>query len=79
MLRLTAAGYDYNAVQAEVNRQLGGGTSASTMTARQFALEVWNEGKHGTGATRQAEAKKYGVDYNEVQRLINVLASGGRI
>lgn len=77
--RLTAAGYDYNAVQAEVNRQLGGGTSASTMTARQFALEVWNEGKHGTGATRQAEAKKYGVDYNEVQRLINVLASGGRI
>lgn len=76
--RLTAAGYDYNTVQAEVNRQMGVSTG-STMTARQFALEVWNEGKHGTGATRQAEAKKYGVDYNEVQRLINVLASGGRI
>lgn len=76
--RLTAAGYDYNAVQAEVNRQMGASTSP-TMTARQFALEVWNEGKHGTGATRQAEAKKYGVDYSEVQRLINILASGGRI
>lgn len=57
----------------------GGSTSTSTMTARQFALEVWNQGLHGTGATRQAEAKKYGVDYNEVQRLINILASGGKI
>lgn len=76
--RLTAAGYNYNAVQAEVNRQMGASTG-SAMTARQFALEVWNEGKHGTGATRQAEAKRYGVDYNEVQRLINILASGGRI
>lgn len=76
--RLTAAGYNYNAVQAEVNRQMDASTG-SAMTARQFALEVWNEGKHGTGATRQAEAKKYGVDYNEVQRLINILASGGSI
>lgn len=52
---------------------------SSAMSARQFALEVWNEGKHGTGATRQAEAKRLGVDPDEAQRLINILASGGKI
>lgn len=52
---------------------------SSSMTAREFALEVWNEGKHGTGGTRKNEARKYGVDYNEVQRLLNILASGGKI
>lgn len=76
--RLTQAGYDYNAVQSKVNALLGA-SSGSTMSARQFALEVWNEGKHGTGATRQAEAQRLGVDYNEAQRLINILASGGKI
>ena len=76
--RLTQAGYDYNAVQSKVNALLGA-SGGSTMSARQFALEVWNEGKHGTGATRQAEAKRLGVDYNEAQRLINILASGGKI
>lgn len=54
-------------------------SSSSKMTTRQFALEVWNEGKHGTGETRKAEAKKYGLDYEEVQKLINKLASGQKI
>ena len=76
--RLTQAGYDCNAVQSKVNALLGA-SSGAAMSARQFALEVWNEGKHGTGATRQAEAKRLGVDYNEAQRLINILASGGKI
>lgn len=76
--RLTQAGYDYNAVQSKVNALLGA-SGGSAMTARQFALEVWNEGKHGTGVTRQAEAQRLGVDYNEAQRLINILASGGKI
>ena len=77
--RLAVAGYDYNAVQAEVNRQLGGSAVSSGMTARQFALEVWNEGKHGSGATREANAKRLGVNYAEAQRLINILANGGKI
>lgn len=50
-----------------------------TMSARQFALEVWTQGKHGSGAQRKAEAQRLGVDYNEAQRLINILASGGSI
>ena len=79
--RLTNAGYDYNAVQTEVNKQMAkkSGSTSGGMSARQFALEVWNEGKHGTGATRQAEAQRLGVDYNEAQRLINILAAGGKI
>lgn len=77
--KLKAAGYDYNAVQKRVNELMGSSKPKPKMTARQFALEVWNEGKHGTGATREAEAKKLGVDYKEAQRLINILASGGKI
>lgn len=52
---------------------------APAMSARQFALEVWQQGKHGTGAQREAEAKRLGVNYAEAQRLINILASGGKI
>lgn len=50
-----------------------------TMSARDFALAVWNKGMYGTGAEREANAKKLGVDYAEAQRLINILASGGSI
>lgn len=50
-----------------------------TMSARDFALAVWNKGMYGTGAEREANAKKLGVNYAEAQRLINILASGGSI
>lgn len=49
------------------------------MSARQFALEVWIEGKHGNGDTRRKNAERLGVDYNEVQRLIGLLAEGKNI
>lgn len=73
--RLTQAGYDYNAVQTEVNKR----TINQDQATRQFAREVWYEGKHGTGATREAEAKRLGIDHYEAQLLINILASGGEI
>jgi uncharacterized protein YkwD len=81
MQRLEAAGYNYNEVQAKVNQLMGGSNPAPTpkMTARQFAMEVWYHGKHGTGAERQAAAARLGVNYAEAQRLINILASGGKI
>lgn len=56
-----------------------GNTITPTKTARQFALEVWNKGMHGKGEERKANAERYGLNYDEVQRLINVLASGGQI
>ena len=81
MHRLEAAGYNYNEVQSKVNQLMGASNPAPTpkMTARQFALEVWQQGKHGTGAARKAAAESLGVDYAEAQRLINILASGGSI
>ena len=81
MRNLEAAGYNYNEVQSKVNQLMGASNPAPTpkMTARQFALEVWQQGKHGTGAARRAEAERLGVNYAEAQRLINILASGGSI
>lgn len=77
---LTKAGYDYSAIQNRVNQLCGvSSTPTPQMTARQFAIEVWNQGKHGTGATRKANAERLGVNFNEAQRLINILASGGNI
>lgn len=78
---LIKAGYDYSAVQNRVNQLCGVSTAAPTpkMTARQFALDVWNNGKYGTGATRKANAERLGVNYAEAQRLINILAAGGKI
>ena len=81
MHNLEAAGYNYNEVQSTVNQLMGASNPAPTpkMSARQFALEVWQQGKHGTGAARKAAAESLGVDYAEAQRLINILASGGSI
>lgn len=79
---LINAGYDYNAIQNRVNALCGvtsNNVATPSMTARQFALEVWNQGKYGTGATRKANAERLGVNFNEAQRLINILASGGSI
>ena len=81
MYNLEAAGYNYNEVQSKVNQLMGASNPAPApkMTARQFALEVWQQGKHGTGAARKAAAESLGVNYDEAQRLINILASGGSI
>ena len=80
--RKKSLGSRYAEVQARVNEILTGKktvTATPTMTARQFAIEVWYYGKHGTGNTRKANAAKYGVNYTEVQRLLGILASGGKI
>ena len=80
--RKKSLGARYAEVQARVNEILTGKkapAAAPKMTARQFALEVWNKGMHGTGSVRKANAAKYGVDYAEAQRLLNILASGGKI
>lgn len=63
----------------DIREVINGSSPQSTMSARQFALEVWIQGLHGNGETRKAECKKYGVDYNEVQRLLGILANGGGI
>lgn len=72
--RVSAAGQDYNAVRAEVNRRLGGGAPASTKKSNaQIAQEV-RAGLWGNGDDRRLRLGAAGYDYNAIQAIIN---SGG--
>jgi hypothetical protein len=65
--RLRNAGYDPAAVQAEVNRLLGG-----KKTINQIAREVI-AGKWGNGADRISRLKKAGYNPDQVQKEVNRL------
>lgn len=71
---LTNAGYDYNAVQAEVNRILGGGSS-SLKSVNEVAKEVI-AGKWGNGDARKTALTNAGYDYGAVQNEVNRILGG---
>ena len=66
--RLTAAGYDYDAVQAAVNAKLG--TTPAKKSVDEIAAEVI-AGKWGNGAERKAKLEAAGYDYITVQNEVN--------
>lgn len=69
--RLSAAGYDYNAVQGVVNQKLGIGTPAP---ARKSNDQIANEviaGSWGNGDERRSRLAAAGYDYGAVQALVN--------
>lgn len=71
--RLQKAGYNYDAVQAEVNRRLGGGAPAAhklsnTDVARQVIAGQW-----GNGAVRKQRLEGAGYNYAQVQAEVNRL------
>lgn len=71
--RLQAAGYDYNAVQAAVNRKLGMGSSAP---ARKSNEQVANEiiagqGGWGNNPQRREKLQAAGYDYGTIQAIVN--------
>lgn len=72
--RLRAAGYDPAAVQAEVNRKLGGGGSPapapSGKTNDQLAQEVLN-GAWGNGDERERRLTEAGYNYAAIQAVVN--------
>lgn len=70
--KLTAAGYDYDAVQAEVNRILMVGTKK---TVTEIAEEVVM-GKWGVGADRKNRLTSAGYDYLAVQKEVNRIMKG---
>lgn len=72
--RLTAAGYDYNAIQAIVNKMLEG--TSSHKTNYQIAKEVI-EGKWGNGYERKKRLKKAGYDFDAVQDIVEQMLAGG--
>lgn len=72
---LTAAGYDYAAVQARVNEILKGQTSAPKKTVDELAKEVI-DGKWGNGEERKKKLTEAGYDYSAVQARVNEILKG---
>lgn len=72
---LTAAGYDYVTVQAEVNRILGGGNTAPKKSVNELAKEVI-AGKWGNGEARKTALANAGYDYSAVQKEVNHIFGG---
>lgn len=68
--KLEAAGYNYDAVQAEVNKKLGVSTSSKKSVTSQVVNDVIN-GKYGNGTARKTALEKAGYDYDEVQAAVN--------
>lgn len=64
--RLTAAGYNYNEVQEEVNELC----KTNTKTVDELAREVI-QGKWGIGQNRKDRLTQAGYDYNAVQKRVN--------
>jgi hypothetical protein len=72
--RLAAAGYSFAEVQAEVNRQLGGGGSAAPAPARPSVAEIASQvlaGAWGNNPERQQRLQAAGFDYGAVQAEVN--------
>ena len=74
--KLTAAGYDYKAIQAKVNELMGAAKPAAPAAGGKTIEEVAKEviqGKWGNGGDRKAALEKAGYDYNAVQAKVNEL------
>lgn len=74
--KLTAAGYNYDEVQAVVNEKLTGKKpTATTKSIDAVAREVI-AGKWGNGADRKKKLRAAGYDPDEVQKRVNDLLKG---
>ena len=73
--RLEAAGYDYAAVQKEVERLLAGQKKPAKKSIDEVAREVI-AGKWGNGAKRVYNLTKAGYNYVAVQKRVNEILRG---
>lgn len=71
--RLTAAGYDYNAVQAKVDEMLGASKPAPSLKSVDDIAHEVIKGLWGNGADRKNRLTAAGYDYNAVQKRVNEL------
>lgn len=69
--RLQAAGYDYNTIQALVNKKLGLGSSAPVRKSNDQVANEVIVGSWGNGDERRNRLAAAGYDYNAVQALVN--------
>lgn len=72
--KLSAAGYDSNAVQNKVNEILGAKTAANKKSNEVIANEVI-KGLWGNGADRKNKLQAAGYDYNAIQKIVNAKLS----
>lgn len=76
-------GYDYNEVQAEVNRILGKGSSSGSSSSSSSSYNITAiareviQGKYGNGETRRKNLESRGYNYNEIQKEVNRLLNNG--
>ncbi len=74
-INLLNAGYDYDSVQAEVNR-LSGKANAKPLSTAKSEQEIAREvisGKWGNGAQRKESLEKAAYNYSAIQKLVNKL------
>ena len=69
-IRLTQAGYDYDAVQKRVNEILTGSSESVKKSVDELAREVIR-GEWGNGSERRVRLTQAGYDYNAVQKRVN--------
>lgn len=70
--KLTQAGYDYNAVQTEVNKLAKGAATPSKKSDEEIAREVI-AGKWGNGSERKQKLIAAGYNYTAIQKIVNKL------
>lgn len=64
--RLTEAGYDYNAVQKEVNRLYNSSKKSNEVIAKEVIQGKWEDGE-----ARKKKLTEAGYDYAAIQALVN--------
>lgn len=71
--KLTAAGYDYKAVQEEVNALASGSSAPAKKSNEEIAREVI-KGLWGNGQERKERLRKAGYNPTTIQKIVNKLA-----
>lgn len=71
--RLTAAGYDFDTIQARVNQLCGVKNTNSNRKSNETIAKEVIQGLWGNGDTRRAKLTQAGYDFNTVQSIVNKL------
>lgn len=74
--KLTAAGYDYNAIQAIVNGQVGNPVAAPSRKSNEVVAQEVLAGAWGNNPERQAKLQAAGYDYAAIQAIVNGKVGG---
>ena len=69
--KLTAAGHNYNAVQAEVNRLVKGKSSAPAKKSNEEIAREVIKGLWGSGSDRKNRLEAAGYNYDTIQGIVN--------